>query len=444
MSLPEFDVTQPGAGLNLVAAGDGVADDTAAIQERLDMIAWRNQPPPAGGGEGGGSIYFPPGAYRITETLHIRDYYPLTIRGDGYMSHLLWGKEHPKEPDFDLFVWDAGSTGAHIHDFKVTAQHDMDSHTTAFRCTTSYNNENAASDFSLSRVKIDVADPHSMRWGSGVRLAAPGEDPEPSVGGSVYLSDLQFWRYKGTAIELKDVTDVRIRGCRFPSLGHFWSFPKLPPDKPVPLVLVKPAPGSIGIHLAGNTGGVSVENCDLSEIDTCILLERTGKRKWNRELFLSGGACDASNHGLVIRDDTFVTVTGAWLASCTSENLLVEAGHNPRMEITGGIVFNAGSLRKQKVQPYRHHGLVIHGGQFAMSGVMVNNNAGYGLFVGDGVEGYAVNGCTFIDNWVLGAVFGGSCGTIVGNAFTGNGTIPSQQIWVRGTQLTFESNRICT
>ena len=70
-------------------------------------------------------------------------------------------------------------------------------------------------------------------------------------------------------------------------------------------------------------------------------------------------ACDASNNGLVVRDDTWVTVTGAWLCSSVSENLLVGQGHNPKVEITGGIICNAGSTIKEKSEPYSHHGLVV-------------------------------------------------------------------------------------
>ena len=95
-------------------------------------------------------------------------------------------------------------------------------------------------------------------------------------GGDIYLVDVEFWRFRGTAIELRDMTDVHIRGYRLASTG-------------APGTEFVAIPGCIGIHLAGNTGGVWVHDCDLTVTDTCILVERTGQRKWNRELFLSGG-----------------------------------------------------------------------------------------------------------------------------------------------------------
>lgn len=56
------------------------------------------------------------------------------------------------------------------------------------------------------------------------------------------------------------------------------------------------------------------------------------------------------------RDETYVTSTGVWFASCDSENVLVEEGWHPHMEFTGGIVFNAGTLNQNKQAPYQHHG----------------------------------------------------------------------------------------
>lgn len=313
----------------------------------------------------------------------------MTIRGEGASSRLIWTF------DGDLFIWADNCTDTFIHDLDILATVNMVPTSSAFNIT------NGASHLSFARIKIDVEDPNTKKFGSGIRLAVPGVDPDPSLGGEIRFDDLFFWRFSGTGIELKDVTDVRIRGCRFPAIGQ--------------------PPGSIAIHLAGNTGGVWVENCDLSELDYCILVEQTGQRNWNRELFITGGACDVSNHGLVIRDETYVTSTGVWFASCDSENVLVEEGWHPHMEFTGGIVFNAGTLNQNKQAPYQHHGLVIHGGDLAMSGVMIRNNAGIGLTIGDDVKGYSVNGCTFIDNWNLGADLGGSCGAIVGNTFLRNG-----------------------
>lgn len=57
------------------AIGDGVADDTGAIQSAVDAL-------PAKGGE----VFFPPGDYRLTKGIVLR--HGVTLRGSGYASRL--------------------------------------------------------------------------------------------------------------------------------------------------------------------------------------------------------------------------------------------------------------------------------------------------------------------------------------------------------------------
>jgi hypothetical protein len=51
------------------AVGDGVADDTAAIQAAIDWVNYENEP--AGTGIAGGSVYLPGGVYKISDTLQL-------------------------------------------------------------------------------------------------------------------------------------------------------------------------------------------------------------------------------------------------------------------------------------------------------------------------------------------------------------------------------------
>jgi hypothetical protein len=59
---------------NFGAIGDGVADDTSAIQSAIAAAA----------AAGGGTVYFPPGKYKITSALLVDGLTPLTLRGAGY------------------------------------------------------------------------------------------------------------------------------------------------------------------------------------------------------------------------------------------------------------------------------------------------------------------------------------------------------------------------
>lgn len=69
--------SQPGA------KGDGIADDTAAIQTALNQI------------QEGATIYFPPGTYRITRTLETPEgrYLGVSLVGHGRATQIVWDGE---------------------------------------------------------------------------------------------------------------------------------------------------------------------------------------------------------------------------------------------------------------------------------------------------------------------------------------------------------------
>jgi Pectate lyase superfamily protein len=407
MAQGELDVTQPLAGTSTVAIGDGVADDRAAIQARLDAAATA----------AGGCVYLPPGSYRLSGTLHVAaSPSVMTLRGCGDSSHLLWAF------DDHLLVWDGRCDSADVRDLKITATVDQRATSTALRA------HQGVSRLRVAGVRIEVSDPAGgMRFGGGVSVAEPGLDPPPSRSGNLRFEGLQLQHFRGDAIRLMDATDVWIRDCRFAALR----------DAGGAIVA-----GTIGVHLAGNTGGVWVRDCDIDEAETAIRVERTkrafghrlSRSRWNRELFVSGGACDGGGHGIVVEDHTFVTLTGCWLASNDFENLLVPKGWKPTLEVTGGILFNAGSWIDPKPSPPASHGAVILGGAFSMAGTMVDNNAGCGLIVGSEVHGFTVSGCVFRNNWLRQAEYLGACGSVAGNTYLlGIGLAPNPPLGVGNT-----------
>jgi hypothetical protein len=86
----------------LGAIGDGVADDTAALQEGLDILA-------ANGGDGSGNVtlYFPAGTYRITATLHINNTHGIALLGVGRNCTIRWdGLASPTS----RMLWSSGNT----------------------------------------------------------------------------------------------------------------------------------------------------------------------------------------------------------------------------------------------------------------------------------------------------------------------------------------------
>lgn len=69
------------------AVGDGVADDTAAIQAAIDWVGYRNLPSNASSFvPTNGTVFMPGGKYRITDTIHLgygETFRCIHLRGDG-------------------------------------------------------------------------------------------------------------------------------------------------------------------------------------------------------------------------------------------------------------------------------------------------------------------------------------------------------------------------
>jgi hypothetical protein len=71
------------------AQGDGVHDDTVAFAECISS--------------GSPSLFVPSGNYVITSTLTSSSELPFTIRGDGFVSNILWTENS------DLFLWNTSN-----------------------------------------------------------------------------------------------------------------------------------------------------------------------------------------------------------------------------------------------------------------------------------------------------------------------------------------------
>ena len=90
--LPDLNWVERSDWLNVktavtpAAVGDGVADDTAALQTALDMV----QNDPSGKTN---VIYMPPGTYRITNTLHLAKKLGTAWIGHGRSTRIVWDGE---------------------------------------------------------------------------------------------------------------------------------------------------------------------------------------------------------------------------------------------------------------------------------------------------------------------------------------------------------------
>jgi len=87
--LPDLAWTERSDWINVktdvspAAKGDGKADDTAAIQAALDLVA-------QGPKKGFSTVYLPPGTYRITKTLHLTRSSGVNWFGHGRNTKIVW------------------------------------------------------------------------------------------------------------------------------------------------------------------------------------------------------------------------------------------------------------------------------------------------------------------------------------------------------------------
>ena len=119
--LPRLDWEERSDWLNVKtkfgAAGDGKADDTAAIQAALDSLKDGFGQP--------NTVYFPPGVYRITKTLKWTNLYGKRLIGHGRDTRIVWDSSDPKATQvmfhsdgatagvlFEGIIWDGAGKAA--------------------------------------------------------------------------------------------------------------------------------------------------------------------------------------------------------------------------------------------------------------------------------------------------------------------------------------------
>ena len=80
---PRSDWTNVKTGVTPAAVGDGIHDDTAALQAGLNHLSR--------GYFGSKTLYLPAGTYRITKTLTLDKIYGALVIGQGRSTRILWG-----------------------------------------------------------------------------------------------------------------------------------------------------------------------------------------------------------------------------------------------------------------------------------------------------------------------------------------------------------------
>ena len=175
------------------------------------------------------------------------------------------------------------------------------------------------------------------------------------------IRDVIIWEIKGTGIQIGRGSEVRVLGGRIVGAGLRFD-------------------ESIGIHCTGNNGGVHVENTDIIALATGMLIDSSSGAGSNREIFISHATIDSNGQGLVIRDNSYVSIIGIWAASSTLHQVFVDFNSSALLSISGGTIFNGGVYECPNNTNWCN-GITINGGSFILNGVEVRNNKGRGIWI---------------------------------------------------------------
>ena len=367
------------------AIGDGTADDSPAIQRAIDACLGRE---PAGSG---GTLYFPAGAYRVTRTLNFTAtgglaLPPHAIVGDGWTSLLLWDTDEAS----DLLHWPTLAAHVNVRDFAVVGIGAAKRpNSTAMR----FGEGVAQSTF------------NRLLW-CGARACCgllPGRNVS-FLGGALDLGTLTdtvevvesvAWAIRGTGIKIGHGSQVLIRGGRV--IGGGWGGPDPPPKRP----------GNIGVHLTGNNGGVHITDTDLIAMHDGMIIENSSGAGSNREIFITHATFDGNWRGLSILDHlSYTSVAGLWAASSYDANVFMgPSAGGSMLAIAGGTIFNSGVLGHDSLA-VSANGITVHAGSFTMTGVIVRNNLGRGVWIPATAAPFewSITGCRFFGNGVAIAV----------------------------------------
>jgi hypothetical protein len=381
------------------AVGDGVADDTAAVQAAFDAAV----------AAGGGTVFVPSGAFRVTTTVTVAGAtsVPLAVRGEGWQSALVW------EAATDLLAFAPADKSQLAHallaDFAVVCAGagPKPARATAVKFASGIVRS------TLSNLLFYGAGPlPNASLGNAVTCGTNLDLGGASVTDTVTVRDTLHWFLLGTGVVIGRGSEVRVLGGRIVGTGARDD-------------------GSIGVHVTGNNGGVHVSETDVIGLGIGVLLENASGAGSNRETFITHATMDSDGVGLLVNDSSYVSVAGCWAASSDRANVLLDTGAaGAHVVIAGGTIFNGGSLVPAGTCAAGDgsrgcNGIVARAGDFSLTGVLVWANKGVGVLVEAPADGFVVSGCRFEGNGQGASIANASSDfAIVGNVLRNN-NLPS-------------------
>ncbi|CAF1365180.1 unnamed protein product [Rotaria sp. Silwood1] len=296
--------------------------------------------------EGDGVFYIPTGTFIVRSSLIFKTNYRFTITGDGLKD----GSELSQ-----LTIRDFAITSSAIlkplDKFAIYAQDLVQSQ--------------------IEHIIINSNDSKSSPVSSGIAMVG--------VADTNTIRDVIMWKIKGTGIQIGYGSEIRILGGRIVGAGVRFD-------------------QSIGIHCTGNNGGVHVDNTDIIGLGIGMLIDNSSGVGSNREIFISHATIDSNGRGLIIRDNSYVSIIGIWAASSTIDQVFIDVNTTALLSISGGTIFNGGVYECPKQSDWCNS-LTVHSGTFILNGVEIRNNNGRGIWIPNkSVTQYQIISCRIFAN----------------------------------------------
>ncbi len=321
------------------ATGDGVADDTAAIQSDINKLPI-----------GGGLIYFPPGQFVLTAPVIINRG-NITIQGSGtstvFQAKNDYGHVFDARPDVDP-VAPLAFTDLQFFNFQIAS---LVSRTTGSAIHTKWTHAATFRDLRIGN--LQALDSQPVLFWDGITL----ENESAAVLDNCQVNARHYGVYF-SGHKLGGTTDLGTNYWNGLITGNcdIWG------DHSVNV------PGSAGVFIAGGTGGIQLEQCSVSHFENGVHV--TGV---NRELFIGHAfaADDTGGHGILVDSGALaiLQMTGSWAAGCgrkiAGDGVHLSDGVSLlQTTITGGTFYmNNGA------------GLYIGQGNVILSGASIYSNA---------------------------------------------------------------------
>lgn len=344
------------------AVGDGVNDDTSALQAAITDAC-----------STGKAVYIPIGSYLITNTITIPYDKPLTIFGCGNGSQLLHSNNS------NLFSFSARADEMIVSDIRITSINTAKSNAYAFDYLYGCYRVN----FQNVRYEIDNPDasPSDKHYVWGFFYC-----PANMTSDTVAFTNCYLEAVDGDAIVLGQGSSVWVTGGRI--VGSYFTDGR---------------GTSTGILCQGYMGGVYLTSVDLIWLH-CGLHLTNIINACNREFFIVNTTIDGDAIGLWIEDgdaSTYMEVTGCWISTSNDLGVYLPTGYSydPTIKFSN---CNFAYCGVYSPNPTGSYAVNINGGHITIADCRFWGNDGTALYINTSSPALVTN-CTFRDNYNNGA-----------------------------------------